>query len=313
MINRQRRLRRPVLAGVQLPQGRVEAEHRVRRALDHAGHVGRHVGHGLQVLAVEIRAGGHALHGDEFRERHERRRGIPLVPQLQREQVLGAAPRRRGQLEHDRHVLALGGGVEEPDRLPAGGQLEGSRDVVRADAVQRRLGPVDHVAHPRLRVLDVPVDVDHARGLAHQPLHLAREGGPALRIRSVDLGHHRLEHGGAGRHLGDGHRGAVFTGNGGDGGSDPLGDRVTLVRALLLRHEVHLDVGDVGAAAQVIVAHEAVEIERRRRTGVNLPVAHLGVLAERGGHLLRDARRLLQRRALRSVDDHLELRLVVEG
>jgi hypothetical protein len=203
--------------------------------------------------------------------------------------------------------------VHQVDRLALRGEMQRLGDRGFAHAVQGGLGLVDDEAHLRLRILDVPVDVHHAGGLLHDAPDLAGEGDALRGVGAVDFGDDRLQHGRAGRHLGDGDGGAVLLRHGGDERADAFGDVVALEGAFALADEVDLDVGDVGAAAQVVVADEAVEIERRGGAGVDLVVAHLGLRAEGGGHLAGDARRLLQRRALGRVDHDLELRLVVEG
>ncbi len=78
-------------------------------------------------------------------------------------------------------------------------------------------------------------------------------------------------------------------------------------------HQVHLQVGDVRARAQVVVTHQAVEVDRRGGAGVELEVGDLGHLGQVVGDLAGDARGGLERRALGHVDHHLELALVVEG
>ncbi len=87
---------------------------------------------------------------------------------------------------------------------------------------------------------------------------------------------------------------------------------MALALALGLVDEVDLDVADVGAAAQVVLAHQAVEVDRRGRAGVDLVVGHLGQLGKGLRHVVEHLRRVLDRRAFRHVQHHLEFRLVVE-
>ena len=61
------------------------------------------------------------------------------------------------------------------------------------------------------------------------------------------------------------------------------------------------------------MAHQAVEVERRRGAGVDLDVAHLGQRHHRRGQRAGHPGGLLQGRALGHVDHHLHLALVVEG
>jgi len=191
-------------------------------------------------------------------------------------------------------------------------ELEGIGDGRLADAVQGGLPGVDHVADLGLRSLDVPVDVHDAGGAFHDLSHLAGEFDALGLVGAVDLGHDRLQNRRPGRNLRDGHGHAVFARDGGDGRPDPFRDVMALPGAELLADEVHLDVGDVRAAPQVVMAHETVEIERRRRARVHLVIAHFGFRADRGRHLAGDPRRLLERGAFGGIDDDLEFRLVVE-
>ena len=70
---------------------------------------------------------------------------------------------------------------------------------------------------------------------------------------------------------------------------------MTLELALRLAHEVHLDVSDVGAAAQEVVPHQAVEVVGRGSAGVGLEVHNLGLLLDDGGQFAGDARGFLER------------------
>ena len=94
--------------------------------------------------------------------------------------------------------------------------------------------------------------------------------------------------------------------------ADALGDVVTLELALGLADEVHLDVGDIGAAPQEVVPHQAVEVVGRGNAGVGLEVHNLGLLLDDGGQFAGDARGFFERGSLGHVDDDLELALVVE-
>ena len=60
------------------------------------------------------------------------------------------------------------------------------------------------------------------------------------------------------------------------------------------------------------MAHEAVEIERRRDAGINLVIGHLRFGADGGGNFTRRLRGAFQRTAFRHVEDDLKFALVVE-
>ena len=90
-------------------------------------------------------------------------------------------------------------------------------------------------------------------------------------------------------------------------------DLVALLVAVVLVDQVHLDVAHVVAAAQVVLPHQPVEIDRRRGARVHLVVGDLGSPRDLGREFVEHACGLLDRRALGHVEDDLELRLVVEG
>ena len=107
----------------------------------------------------------------------------------------------------------------------------------------------------------------------------------ALLRRPVDLGHQRLQHRRTGRHFGHLDARAVALGDRQQALPHLLGDLVALQLALALAEQVHLDVGHVRPAAQVVVAHQAVEVVRRGRADVGLEVDHLRLLQRRVGQL----------------------------
>ena len=87
---------------------------------------------------------------------------------------------------------------------------------------------------------------------------------------------------------------------------------MALRRAFALRHEVHLQIGEVRSAPQKVVPHEAVEVVGRRHAHVLLDVDDRLIVQGGRRQRRRDARRRLERRALGHVDHDLELALVVE-
>jgi len=121
-----------------------------------------------------------------------------------------------------------------------------------------------------MRGFDQPVGVDHSGGLLEDRLDLRSDSHPPRCIRSVDFRDERLQHGWARRrlrHL--------------DSRAELLRDRhqplphaashiVALRRAFALRHEIHLQIGEVRSAPQKVVPHEAVEVVGRRDADVLL-------------------------------------------
>ncbi len=134
-----------------------------------------------------------------------------------------------------------------------------------------------------------------------------------LEIGAVDFRHERAEDGRPGRYLHDLHPRVPLVRDGFNRRPDPLRDIMALAFALVLRHEIDLDVRLVARGPQKVVAHEAVEIEGGRGARVGLVVRYLGHRLQVFAYLPGDALRFLQARAFRRIDHHLELALVVEG
>jgi hypothetical protein len=82
--------------------------------------------------------------------------------------------------------------------------------------------------------------------------------------RSVNFGDERLQHRRPGRHFGDRDARAKRFAMAATRGRMRFGDVVALRLALVLGHEIHLDVRHVRAAPHEVMPHESVEIERRR-------------------------------------------------
>jgi len=87
---------------------------------------------------------------------------------------------------------------------------------------------------------------------------------------------------------------------------------MALAFALMLVRQIDLDIAHLRTGAQIILAHQSIEIDRRRRTYICLVVGHF----RHGGQILANfahgARSLLQRGTHRHVHHHLKFRFVVE-
>src|SRR5262249_28907737 len=129
---------------------------------------------------------------------------------------------------------------------------------------------------------------------------------------AVNFCNQGFEHGWAGRNLGDLDARSETRGYGNQLLANALGDVVALEIALRLSNQVHLDIGDVGAPPQEVMAHKAIKVVRRRDTRVSLEIHDLGLSLNNCGKLARHASRLFERSPLGHVDNDLKLALVVE-
>ena len=309
IVNLHRRAVAAELARVEFRERLVHFQDRVDGTLDDAGHVADHIGHGHQVLVVDAFLSRGLFDVHQLAQRNERRSsgGAGLGqrvgvagPDAQREQFIGCGARGARQLEHDVHVFLLAREVEQIDRLAANGDAQRLRDRLGADAVQRGLFLVDDEARLRLVGLDIPIHIDHARRAFENVAHFAGERVAVGFGRAVNLGDKRLQHWRAGRHFGDGDARIVARGDRGDARTYALRDVVALGATLAFRKKVHLNVGDVRALAQKVVAHEAVEIIRRSNPGVDLVIGHFRFRADGGSDFARGLRGAFERAALRA-------------
>ena len=198
-------------------------------------------------------------------------------------------------------------------RPALGGELQGLGDCAHAHAVKGGLFAVHHIADLGLGGFDIPVEVHDALGAGEDSFNCCRERDALRFIRPVDFCHERLQHRRSGWYLGDHDDRAVFFCDWGNKRANTLGNGVALVGPLALADQVDLDVGDIGPASHEVVTHKTVKVKRCSGAGVDLEIPHFGFLADGRGHLGGDAGGLFQCGALRSIDDDLKLRLIVEG
>ena len=132
-------------------------------------------------------------------------------------------------------------------------------------------------------------------------------------IRSVDLGDDGLQNWRSRGHLHHRDSGPEILRDGGQQFARRTGDRVTAVLAFALIEQHDLDVALPGLAAQIVVAHQSIEVERRSGANVGLQGGDLRQLTKGVGETSGDIGGDRKRRPLRQVDHHVEFRLVVEG
>ena len=164
-----------------------------------------------------------------------------------------------------------------------------------------------------MRVFDIPICIDDPRCLLEDLLDLLRHVELSGHVRAIDFCDQSLDDGRSRRHLTDLDAGTEGECELDQFGAHTFGDLVALHAALLDGQQIDLDVSLIRLVAQVVVAHEAIEVVRAGEPRVGLVVGDLGLLGEVVPEELRHALRLLQRCSVGHVDDDLELALVIEG
>ena len=90
-------------------------------------------------------------------------------------------------------------------------------------------------------------------------------------------------------------------------------DCVARAGAFALRLQVDGKVAHLRLVAQIIMAHQPVEVERRGSSGIGLDRGQFRQVLEAVGGRSQNPVGRLERRAFRQIDDDLDFRLVVEG
>ena len=163
-----------------------------------------------------------------------------------------------------------------------------------------------------LRRLAGVVHIDDVRRLLEGLPYALRDLQLARIIEAVDLGDERRQHRRAGRHLDDFHVGAEAPADLLQRLAHGCGDLMRLALAQVLVEQVDLDVALVRGAPQVVLTHEAVEIDRSGSASVDLVVGDFRDRRDGIRQRLKHALGFLHRRALGHVHQHLEFALVVE-
>ena len=179
---------------------------------------------------------------------------------------------------------------------------------------ERRLAPGRRGrAILRRAVLDRIVDADDARLAGELLAHELRDLVPPRLVGTVDLGDDRREHRRPRRDLDDLHLGVEAGARSfSSSGRTAFAISWLCAVALVLVDEVDLQIAVLGQLPQVVLPHEAVEVDRRRGAGVALVVGDLGHRRDVRAHRAQHGGGALDRRSGGHVDDDLELGLVVE-
>ena len=288
-------------------------QHAVDRRLEAAGDLGGHHLGEASVVAEDRIGRGLARHLDDVAELDigalaDRAAG----GQRRRQDALVEGERAAGQRDGDVDRLEAVAALRIADLHPADQRADRVVDRLLLDAVEFERLLVDREAQALGRLAETVVDVDDEIDRLERLAHFRGERAAARRVRAIDFGEQRREHRRPGRNLDHLERRAGGQREIGEPTADVERDRVARALALVFGDEIDREVALLRIRAQVVVAHEAVEVERRRRARVGLDRRQLGQVLEPLGRGHQRPIGFFQARAVRQVEDHLDFRLVVE-
>ena len=218
----------------------------------------------------------------------------------------------RGQLDQRRHrvfaaVIQIGGVFARQ------ACSQGGHDGLLRHAQGSGLAAV-HQQNFSRRIGDgALVHIHHAFGFLEHRTHGFGHLATPFSVRPINFGHDGRHHRGAGRHLDHLDVGPVTAADLLQSRTHAGSDHMALVAAIGFTHQVNLDVPQLSACTQVVLAHQAVEVDGRSGADIGLVMRDLGHRGQVTTQLAHDGRCFFQRRACGHVHHHLELRLVVKG
>jgi hypothetical protein len=230
-------------------------------------------------------------------------------------EALGVGALFARQAQDDGQFVLFARGVDGAGGHAGEGQAQGADDVGGGDAVQPGLFAVHAEEELLLVGLGGDVGLDDAL-LQGEAVAEDRGGGDQVGVglvgAAVDFGDDGGHDGRAGRHFDDAHQRAGFAADGFDVVADAQGDARGCSCRALAREQVDAHVGQVRGLAQVVFAHEPVEVHRRAVADGGDEVDDFGDGLEVGFDFAHGGVGGLQRGALGHVHDDLQLVLVVE-
>ena len=300
-------------APVDLAERVVDGEHAVDRRLEAPGEFRRHHLRKATVVAEDGQGAWLAFDLDHVAKLDVRALARRAAGgQRRREQPLVEREARARQRDIDEDRLEAGAALRIADLGSADQRAERIVDRLLLDAVKFQRLLVDGDAQPFGRNAVAVVRVDDEVDAIERLTHARRGRAPRRRVGAVDLGEQCRKHRRTGRNLNHFQRSV--------GGErqvlQPLADverdGVAGALAVVLRRQVDVEVAHLRLAAHVVVAHQAVEIERRRRPRIGLDRHQFRQVGEAVGGVFQHAVGRLDARAVRQIEHDLKLGLVVE-
>ena len=170
-----------------------------------------------------------------------------------------------------------------------------------------QIGVIQHQPLPFRRDAKAVVHVHNVRNGRENLAQLQRNGAAGLGIRAVNLGQKGGHDRWAGRRFHHLHRSAFGQVQRQNTRPQVQSDVMAFAVALTLGREVHLQIAIARLVAQIIVPHQAVEVERRRCARMGLDRDDLFHRLQRCGDLGQHTVGLLDRGPSRHIQNHGKL------
>src|SRR5487761_2283356 len=174
------------------------------------------------------------------------------------------------QPDRDLDRIAIFAAMGIADRYAAEQRLDGVVDVTLLDAEKLEPVLVDRQPQPWPLLADRNVDIDNERHFGEDFFDLPGDRPSRCRVRPVDFSEQGRKHRRPGRHLDDLDAGARGNADGLEALPEIERDVVAYALAIGACGKIDLQLAQLGSFTNIIVTHQAVEIERRRRAGVGL-------------------------------------------
>ena len=292
---------------LQLP---LYGKHAIQRRIELAAHVAGNEHDRQQILVVNHFLAQRVPDLDHFGDRHH----LPVTTaQLEFQQLVDAVLALRREDDAHRNFVLCVTVMHRRHILAGKPQAHHIDNVLLRHAEQCRLG-LGHAQYQLLRIrVHRVVYADNVCRALESRAHLLRHCDLSGIVGAVDFGDDRRHHRRSRRHFDHLGIAAMLPGNGNHPLAHRDGNLVALAVTMFLVHQVDLDVAHFRCRAQIILAHQAVEVDRAGRSGIGLIVGDLLHLSDLGRDFAQHGGGSLERGADRHVKHDLELALVVEG
>ena len=247
-------------------------EHAVERTVELACHIANHIVHWQQVFVIDRLFAHGVAHSHQFADAHQLAGGTTHTELQQGVQIAMALKR---QLQHHRRRVAARV-VHVGGRFACQTSAQRTHDGLLRYAQQGGFAPVHQQELARCIHDAAVVHIDDAGRLFKDGAHGLGHAQAPCGFRAIDFSNQGGKYRRSGRHFHHLHVGAHPAADLLQRRAHTGGNGVALIGAVVLVHQIDLDVAHFATSAQIVLAHQTVEIDRRGGAGIGLVVGHLG-------------------------------------